>query len=59
MKKEKRNYEAPNLTVVSFKAEKGFALSGQVVTAKDFGNDYELTDYAYDSENNNLTWGTF
>ena len=55
MKKEKRNYEAPSLTVVSFKAEKGYSASGQLTETN-----YDRTDYSYtnDSEHNQ-TWGTF
>lgn len=55
MKKEKRNYEAPSLTVVSFKTEKGYAISGP---AKNLGS-YDRTNYNYDAENNDQTWGTF
>lgn len=31
MKKEKKNYESPQLTVVQFRVERGFAESGNIV----------------------------
>lgn len=33
MKKEKKNYESPQLTVVEFRVEKGFAESGNNIVA--------------------------
>ena len=41
-KKEKKNYEVPGLTVVTFKTERGYA--GSDDTAQNPGNKYQSSD---------------
>ncbi len=53
MKKEnKKQYEAPQLTVVEFKTEQGFAASGVTATRSSYGND----DGSGIDDNNNQSW---
>ena len=60
MNKKKQPYEAPALTVVSFKTERGYALSLQQSLSfiiREFGVSAEGTDnvlFNYDNEND--TW---
>ena len=57
MNKEKRPYESPQLTVVCFKTERGYALSlpqSLSFIIKEFGASAEGTDnvlFDYDNEN--------
>ena len=55
--KEKKHYEAPSLTVVSFKIEQGYALSGLKMLAISslLANDYG--DQAIESRTNGGYWG--
>lgn len=51
---EKKDYEAPALTVVTFKAEMGYATSGGVGAARSgYGS---ANDDGNDQEGNNQTW---
>lgn len=59
--KEKRPYEAPALTVVSFKMEKGYAVSTQPALLFDifeFGasDDAAQNNVLYDYDNESDTW---
>ncbi len=55
--KDKRPYEAPQLTVVSFKMERGFAESG---LAKFFlVNQYNQESNTIESREDDGSWGTF
>lgn len=55
--KEKKRYEAPALTVVTFKAERGYALSGTKMLAFDnlLADDYG--DQAIESRTDGGYWG--
>lgn len=44
-KKEKKTYEAPALTVVTFKTERGYALSSLAVWRTDEDGDDQMEDY--------------
>ena len=63
MKKEKRNYEAPSLTVVSFKAERGFVGSGDSSLTSEHDNLNKASEVNYNREDytngRSDTWGTF
>ena len=52
--KEKKDYEAPTLTVVSFKAELGYALSGTKKLGLDIVGD---GDRALESRTDGGYWG--
>ena len=55
--KEKRPYEAPQLTVVSFKMEKGYAVSTQHDLLFDiFSDDGAQNNVLYDYDNESDTW---
>ena len=61
MNKEKRPYEAPQLTVVCFKMERGYAASTQhdlLFDIFEFGASDESANYnvLYDYDNENDTW---
>lgn len=49
----KRLYEAPQLTTVDFKTEKGYATSGLTATRGGYSGG---SDNANDQEGNNQTW---
>lgn len=51
-KENKKQYEAPHLTVVEFKTEQGFAGSGLTATRSSYGND----DGQGEGGNNNQSW---
>lgn len=51
--KDKRPYEAPQLTVVSFKVEQGYAFSGVSSSRNSYGNG---GDDPNDQSGNNQTW---
>ena len=44
-KKEKQTYEAPALTVVTFKTERGYALSSLAFWRTDEDGDDQMEDY--------------
>lgn len=60
MNKEKRPYESPHLTVVTFKMERGYAASTPHALKFDifeFGtSDEETNNVLYDYDNENDTW---
>lgn len=48
-KKREKEYEAPRLTVVTFKTERGYAVSGQLSSVFGLGNSYSNSgDNAWD-----------
>ena len=56
-----KTYEAPQLTVVSFKVEQGFAGSGSYFThKKEFGQEvgttFDRTGYGQESGSNQQSW---
>ena len=53
LQNEKRPYEAPQLTTVDFKTEKGYATSGLTATRGGYSGG---SDNANDQEGNNQTW---
>ena len=56
-KKMKKMYEVPALTVVSFKAERGYAVSGsEGILSKRSGYSYENSDDDNDGNNSNQEW---
>lgn len=57
--KEKRPYESPQLTVVCFKMERGYAVSTPHTLEFDifeFGASDESANNLYDYDNENDTW---
>ena len=58
MNKEKRPYESPQLTVVCFKTERGYAASTPHALIFEFGTSDEETNnnVLYDYDNENDTW---
>lgn len=51
--KEKKDYEVPMLTVVDFKMERGYAISGIGATRESYTNS---GDDANDQSGNNQSW---
>lgn len=51
-KTNKKQYEAPHLTVVEFKTEQGFAASGVTATRSSYGDN----DGSGIEDNNNQSW---
>ena len=50
---EKKQYEAPQLTVVTVKTEKGYAASGVTATRDGYSGGSDAVD---DEEGNNQSW---
>ena len=55
--KKKQLYHPPQLTVVTFKAERGYAVSGsEGILSKRSGYSYENSDDDNDGNNSNQEW---
>ena len=54
--KEKKNYEAPALTVVKFKTERGYALSGVGATRSKYVYNSGDDGDGIDGNNSNQSW---
>ena len=59
MKKDKKQYEAPSLTAVSFKTERGYAASSAILLEQIFqfeSGDPNVTQYNEDDSWAGYTW---